>query len=72
MMNIVGTLMSFLLLIFVVASLMALPTMWLINYLFSASALMAVFGTECISFWQAVCLNFLCALLFQSPSKSNK
>lgn len=48
--------------------LMALPTMWLWNWLMPA-----IFGLKVITFWQALGLNFLCGILFKnSSSNSNK
>lgn len=41
----------------------AYPTKWVFNYLFSPSALTAVFGTPSIGFWQAMGVNFVAALI---------
>ncbi len=51
----------------------ALPTMWLVNYLFAPSLLMTVFGVPSITFWQALGLSVLCGILFKaSYTSSNK
>lgn len=47
------------------AALMAYPTMSLVNYLFTPTLLVAVFGMAKIGFWQALCLNTLASLLFK-------
>ena len=54
------------------ALLMALPTMWIINYLFTPSAITAVFGTSAIGFWKAFWLNFFFGIAFKSSSSSSK
>lgn len=53
----------------VVAVVMALPTMLIVNYVFSDAALVAVFGGP-LTFWKAFWLNFLCGILFKSSSSS--
>ena len=54
-------------LLFVVAVLMALPTMWLWNWLMPT-----IFGVVKISFWQALGLNLLSGILFQRSSSNSK
>lgn len=51
-------------------ALLALPTMLLVNGLFSAAALKAVFGGP-ISFLGAWGINILCGLLFKNTSVSS-
>jgi hypothetical protein len=46
--------------------------MWLVNYLVTPSALIAVFGLPALTFWKAFWLNFLCATLFNSASVKTK
>lgn len=59
-----------LILIVVVALIMALPTMWLANYVLSPEALAAVFGGP-LTVLKALALNVLCAILIRtSASKS--
>jgi hypothetical protein len=50
---------------------MAWPTLILVNYLFTPSLLLSVFGVAKIGFWQAFCLNALGGLLFKGGSVSN-
>ena len=42
------------------------PVMWLINWLFLPSVLLALFGVAKISFWQTWALMFICSALFKS------
>lgn len=51
----------------IVAIVLALPVMWLWNYLMPD-----IFGLIKIDFWQALCLNLLCGVLFKSSSSSSK
>ena len=46
----------------------AYPTLWCVNYLFTASVLMAAFGVPALTFWKALWLNVLCGLLFKGSS----
>ena len=54
-------------LVVVVGVLMALPTMWLWNWLMPV-----IFGLIKIGFWQALGLNLLAIILFQKSSSSSK
>jgi DMSO/TMAO reductase YedYZ heme-binding membrane subunit len=54
-----------------ISALCALPTMWLVNAIFTKGALVAVFGGK-LTFLSAWGLNLLCALLFKSSSSSSK
>lgn len=60
---------------FALAMLMAYPTMWVVNYLFTAQLLIFVFGVAKIGFWQAFILNTFFSLAFgrqtYSSSKSS-
>ena len=51
---------------FLFSLVMALPAMWLWNWLMPA-----IFGLTEITFWQAWGLLFLCSLLFKSHSSSS-
>jgi len=53
-------------LIAIVAAIMAIPTMFLVNYLFSDTTLNTVFGVPFFDFWKALWLNILCGLLFKT------
>jgi hypothetical protein len=41
------------------------PVKWLINYMFTPTFLLAVFGVAKFTFWRAYSLMFLCNLLFK-------
>lgn len=60
---------AFIVMAFVLSCVLAVPTMLLVNYVFSEAALMAVFGGA-IGFWKAFWLNFLCGILFKSSISS--
>lgn len=62
---------GFLVLITFVGFLFAYPTMWLVNYLFTAQILTLVFGVAKLSVWQAWALNFVSGILFKSTSTKN-
>jgi uncharacterized membrane protein len=66
----IGVVVFGLVLIFVLAFLMAFPTMWLVNYILSDTALVAVFGGP-LTFWKALALNFVCSLLFKSSGSTS-
>lgn len=59
-------------LIAILALIFAFPTMWAVNYLFTAALLTYVFGVPQIGFWQAIVLNFLTGWFFKSYSFSSK
>ena len=66
--KVAGTLILVVGLFFLISFLAAYPTMWLINYLITPSALAVVFGIPALTFWKAFWLNFLCSALFKSRS----
>lgn len=55
-----------------VAGIFALPVMWLLNYVFAPSVLLAVFGVAKIGFWKALGVSTLSALLFKSYNDTKK
>jgi len=56
-----------------VAAIGAYPTKWLVNYVFTDSIRVSLFGVAQIGFWRALALNFLCGILFKgSTSTSSK
>lgn len=57
-------------LIGIIATIFAFPTVWAVNYLFAPSFLTFVFGTAKIGFWQALVLNFVSGWLVKSTSTS--
>lgn len=71
-MKILLTVLGGITLLFVLALLFALPTMWVVNYLFSAQLLIFVFGVEKIGFWTALVLNIFFNIAFKSYSVSSK
>jgi hypothetical protein len=65
---VVALVLGFLALITGAGFLFAYPTMWLVNYLFTASVLTAVFGVSALTVWKAWALNILAGLLLKSTS----
>jgi glucan phosphoethanolaminetransferase (alkaline phosphatase superfamily) len=59
-------------LVFVIAAVMAFPTMWLMNYLFTPSLLKMVFGITTITFWKAFWFNLFMGLVVKSSTTSKK
>ena len=51
----------------ILAIIIALPTMWLWNYLMPE-----IFGLTEIGFWQALCINLFCGILFKGNTTVNK
>jgi hypothetical protein len=47
-------------------------TMIAVNYLFTSTLLLAIFGTAKIGFWQALVLNFISGVLFKSTFVNTK
>jgi hypothetical protein len=52
------------------ALLFAFPLMWLINYVFTSSVLLALFGVPQITFWKTVALSITTGWLFKGNSTS--
>jgi hypothetical protein len=63
---------KFIALIFVIAAIFAYPTMWIVNYLFSATVLTLVFGISKLTFWKALALNWFLGLLRGGSTSSSK
>ena len=51
--------------------LLAFPIMWLINYTFTTSVLLALFGVPQITFWKTVVLSVVTSWLFKGGSSSS-
>ena len=51
--------------------LLALPIMWLINYTFTTSVLLALFGVPQITVWKTVALSIVTGSLFKGSSSSS-
>jgi len=67
-----GVIVIFLVVITLIAFLIALPTLFIVNYLFTSAILMAVFGIPALTFWKAFWLNVLCGILFKSTQTNSK
>jgi hypothetical protein len=61
-------LLGFLVLLVGFGFLFAYPTMWLVNYLFTNSLLLSVFGIAKLTVFKAWALNILCGSLVRSRS----
>ena len=69
--KLVVALSMFLLVLVVVAGLsvlMAFPSKWLINYLFTSQLLLFVFGVSKVTVWQALAVNLLTGGIFRGTS----
>jgi hypothetical protein len=53
------------------ALLTAYPLMWAINYTFTSSVLLALFGVPQITFWKTVLLSIVTGWLFKGGSSSS-
>lgn len=65
-MKIVALILGVIALVLGLGLLFALPTMWIVNGLFSDKLLTSVFGSPSISIWQAWGLNIITSILFKS------
>ncbi|MDI6734522.1 MAG: hypothetical protein QMD50_03505 [Patescibacteria group bacterium] len=70
--EVIGTIVVVLFIVAVFAIILAFPTMWIVNYVFLETALMAIFGTTSIGFWKALCLNLFFGIAFKSSTPSSK
>jgi hypothetical protein len=57
-----------------IALLMAYPTMWIVNYLFTSSVISGLFGVAQLTFWKALWLNYITVVFFKGTAtvKSSK
>jgi hypothetical protein len=55
----------------VIGLLLTYPLMWAINYVFTTSVLLAVFGVPQITFWKTFLLSFVTGWLFKGNSTSS-
>jgi hypothetical protein len=53
-----------------ISLLMAYPTMWIVNYLFTSSVISGLFGVTQLTFWKALWLNYITAALFKSSAST--
>ena len=66
--NVIGLMIGIIAVVVVMGVIMALPVMWLWNWLCPT-----LFGLPSLGFWQAMGLNVLCGILFKgSTSSCNK
>ena len=66
-MQAIGTIVTAIALLVVLSLIMALPTMWLWDWLMPE-----LFGLKTITLFQAWGVNFLCGMLFKSHNNSSK
>ena len=66
----IGTIVVVFWIIFGISGLVALPVMWVINYLFRSEVIKAMFGTAQLGFWQSFCLCILTGMLFNRSSNA--
>jgi hypothetical protein len=52
--------------------LLAWPTLWLVNYLFTSQVLLTLFGIPALTFWKAFWLNFFFGAAFKSTYTTSK
>ena len=62
---------GFLSLLFIIAVIFSYPMMWIVNYLFTASLLTAVFGISKLTVLKALVLNLFFGLVVSRSSKSD-
>lgn len=66
----VGATVTVLIVIAGLSLLMAFPTKWLVNYVFTDGVRFALFGAAKIGVWRALWLNCLCGTLFRTTTGS--
>lgn len=67
---ITATLVGVIVLIVAFGALMAIPTMYILNYLFSSAFLTLVFGVVKVGLWRAWVFNIFCGLFVKGVSAS--
>lgn len=67
-----GALAGVIALIFGISLLFAIPVYLIVNYLFSTSALTAVFGCAKLTFWQAYWLSVLSGFVLRGTTSTKK
>jgi hypothetical protein len=60
------------LLVIGLALVLTFPLMWLINWLFTPTVLVTLFGTSQITFWKTFALATVCGWLFKSSATNSK
>lgn len=71
-MKFIVTILGVLALLFVIAVVGAYPTMWLFNYLFAPSLLLAVFGVPALGFWKALAVNMFFGFFVKTSNTTSK
>ena len=66
----VAVVLGFIALLVGLGALMAIPTMYILNYLFSSAFLTLVFGVAKVGFWRAWVFNIFCGLFLKGVSAS--
>ena len=69
---ITATLVGVIVLIVAFGALMAIPTMYILNYLFSSAFLTLVFGVAKVGFWRSWVFNIFCGLFLKNYASSSK
>lgn len=69
--NIMGVFFS-VLLVLGFSLLFTYPIMWIINYTFSPSFLLSIFGISQLTFWKTYGLSVICGQLFRSSVSRGK
>ena len=67
---VVAIVLGFVALLVGLGALMAIPTVYILNYLFSSAFLMLVFGVAKVGFWRAWVFNIFCGLFLKGVSTS--
>ena len=68
--KILGVIVISFLVTLLVAALIALPIMWLVNYLIVPKLIYAIFGVYKLNFWKALGIGLLSGSLFKSTQPS--
>lgn len=69
--GVIGGVVIAVVLIGIIATIFAFPTVWAVNYLLAPTFLTFMFGTAKIGFWQGLVINFLSGWLFKSTATSS-
>jgi hypothetical protein len=64
----IGTMVVVIVLVTVFGLVFSFPTKWIVNYLFSPSALFSVFGVTRFDVWHAWALNAFAGIVFKSTN----
>jgi hypothetical protein len=70
--TVVGATIAVCTMLLLIAILSAYPMMWIVNYLFAPSFLVAVFGVAKLNFWRALALCFITGFFARTNTPSKK